>query len=70
MVDLTKSVGVKGPDGTTESEKNLQVVAHVLSKVPAGAHVTVLGIIDNSFAQPYVLLSADVLNDEGYFKEN
>jgi hypothetical protein len=69
LVDLTKSVDVKGPDGKTESEKNFEAVARLLSRVPAGAHVTVLGITDNSFAQPYILLSAEVGNDEGYFKE-
>lgn len=69
MVDLTQSVAVKGHDGKTESEKNLRAVARVLAEVPAGAHVTVLGITDNSFAQPYILLSADIAVDEGYFHE-
>jgi hypothetical protein len=61
MVDLTQSVAVKGHDGKTEGEKNLQAVTRVLADVPTGAQVTVLGITDNSFAQPYILLSADVL---------
>jgi hypothetical protein len=69
MVDLTKSVAVEGYDGKTESEKNLQAVARLLAQVPAGALVTVLGITDNSFAQPYILLSADVDGDAGYFGE-
>jgi hypothetical protein len=69
MVDLTQSVAVKGHDGKTESDKNLQAVTRLLAQVPAGSHVTVLGITDNSFAQPYILLSADVGSDEGYFKE-
>jgi hypothetical protein len=69
MVDLTQSVSVKGHDGKTESEKNLQAVSRLLNEVPAGSHVTVLAITDNSFAQPYILLSADVGSDEGYFKE-
>ncbi len=69
MVDLTQSVAVKAHDGKTESEKNLQAVTRLLAQVPAGSHVTVLGITDNSFAQPYVLLSADVGGDAGYFRE-
>jgi hypothetical protein len=69
MVDLTQSVAVKGHDGKTESEKNLQAVTRLLTEVPAGAHVTVLGITDNSFAKPYVLVSADVGSDAGYFNE-
>lgn len=31
--------------------------------------MTVLGITDNSFAQPYILLSADIGDDAGYFGE-
>jgi hypothetical protein len=69
MVDLTQSVAVKGRDGKTESEKNLQAVTRLLTQVPARSHITILGITDSSFAQPYILLSADVGDDEGYFKE-
>jgi hypothetical protein len=69
MVDLTQSVDVKAHDGHTESEKNLQAVTRLLAQVPAGSRVTILGVTDNSFAQPYILLSADVPADEGYFKE-
>jgi hypothetical protein len=69
MVDLTQSVAVKGDDGKTESEKDLQAVTRLLTEVPAGSHVTVLGITDNSFAKPYVLVSADVGSDAGYFNE-
>ena len=69
MVDLTQSVAVKGHDGKAESEKNLQAVTRLLAQVPAGSRVTVLAITGNSFAQPYILLSAEVPTDEGYFKE-
>lgn len=69
MVDLTESVAVKGHDGKTEREKNFHAVSHLLSQIPAGAHLTILGITDTSFAQPYILLSADIGDDEGYFKE-
>lgn len=69
MVDLTQSVAVKAHDGTTERGKNLQAVSRLLAQVPAGVHVTVIGITGNSFSQPYLLLSADVPADEGYFKE-
>jgi hypothetical protein len=66
---LTKSVAVKGPDGTTEFQKNVAGVTRVIAEVPAGAHVAVIGITDRSFAQPYILLSATVPNDAGYFGE-
>jgi hypothetical protein len=34
-----------------------------------GAHVTVIGITDRSFTQPYILLSAAMPEDPGYFGE-
>jgi hypothetical protein len=68
-LDLSKSVNVKGPDGTTEFHKNVDGVTRLLAQVPAGAHVTVIGITDRSFAQPYILLSASVPDDAGYFGE-
>lgn len=68
-IDLTRSVAVKGPDGTTEFQKNVDGVTHLLAGVPAGARVHVIGITDQSFAQPYILLSASVPDDPGYFGE-
>jgi hypothetical protein len=68
-LDLTKSVDVKGPDGTTEFQKNVDGVTHILAQVSSGTHVTIIGITDHSFAQPYLLLSATVPDDPGYFDE-
>jgi hypothetical protein len=68
-IDLTQSVAVSGPDGGNEFRKNIDGVARVLTQVPAGAHVTISGITDRSFAQPYILLSARVPDDPGYFDE-
>jgi len=68
-IDLSRSVAVTGPDGTSEFQKNVDGVTRLLAQVPASAHVTVIGITDHSFAQPYILLSATVSNDSGYFGE-
>ena len=68
-LDLTKSVAVKGPDGTTEFQKNVDGVTRLLVEVPAGARVSIIGITDHSFTQPYFLLSATVPDDPGYFGE-
>jgi hypothetical protein len=62
-------VDIKGPDGTTEFQKNIDGVTDVLAQVPAGARITIIGITDRSFAQPYILLSATVPDDPGYFGE-
>ncbi len=69
LEDLSKSESPKAADGHTEFQKNLEAVTRLLSSMPAGSHVTVVGITDNSFAQPYILLSAEIGDDEGYFKE-
>ena len=66
-LDLTKSTDVKGPDGKTEFQKNVEGVTGVLAQVPAGSHITVIGITDRSFSQPYILMSATVPSDSGYF---
>jgi hypothetical protein len=68
-VDLTKSVSVAGPDQTSEFRTNIDGVTRQLAQISAGAHLTVIGITDRSFAQPYILLSASVSPDAGYFGE-
>jgi len=68
-IDLTRSVAGAGPDGKTDFQKNIEGVSRLLVQVPAGSRVTVIGITDHSFAQPYILLSAHVPDDAGYFGE-
>lgn len=68
-VDLTQSVAAKGPDGKTDFEKNIEGVTRVLGQVPINCRVSVIGITDQSFARPYILLSASVTDDPGYFAE-
>lgn len=68
-IDLTRSVAVVGPDSKSDFQKNIDGVSRLLVQVPAGSRVTVIGITDHSFAQPYILLSANVPDDAGYFGE-
>jgi hypothetical protein len=68
-IDLTRSVSGIGPDGESDFQKNIEGVTRVLSQVPASTQVTVIGITDHSFAQPYILLSAHVPENTGYFGE-
>ena len=68
-VDLTLSVAVHAPGQPSEFQKNIDAVAKVLIQVPASSHVTIIGITDQSFAQPDILLSASVPDDPGYFGE-
>ena len=68
-IDLTQSVVINGPDNKSEFQKNVDGTAKVLAQVPCGSHVTVIGITDHSYAQPYILLSAHIPDDPGYFGE-
>jgi hypothetical protein len=69
-IDLSASVtGAKGPDNKTEFDKDVAGVRRLLAAAPAGAKITVIGITDRSFSQPYVLLAAQLDGDEGYFHE-
>lgn len=68
-IDLSASVASKGPDDTTDFEKNVAAVTQLLTTVPAGSRVTVVGITGTSFAEPDILLSAEVSADTGYFGE-
>jgi len=70
LIDLSQSVGAQGQDGRSEFQKNVTAVSEVLGQTPLGSHVSVLGITDNSFAQPYALLSATIISDPGYFGEH
>jgi hypothetical protein len=69
LLDLSQSVAVKGHDSKREFEKNVQSVSSTMAALPPGAKVTVIGITDDSFATPYIILSAELASDEGYFKE-
>ena len=68
-LDLSASVASKGPDGTTDFEKNVVAIGGLLEQLPAGSHVTVIGITADSFGEPDILLSAQIDPDPGYFDE-
>jgi hypothetical protein len=68
-VDLSRSVAIADNNQAAEFQKNISAVGKLLTNLPAGSKSTVIGITDNSFAQPDVLLSAEISRDEGYFKE-
>lgn len=68
-IDLTRSVAATGPDGRSDFEKNVEGVSRLLAHIPAGSRLTVIGITDHSFAEPYILMSARVPDEPGYFGE-
>jgi len=68
-VDLTQSVDVRGTGQKSEFQKNLDAVTSQLVHVPEDSRVTVIGITDQSFTEPDILLSAEIPTDRGYFGE-
>jgi hypothetical protein len=68
-IDLTRSVAAVGPDGKSDFQKNVEGVSRVLAQIPAGARISIIGITDHSFAEPYILMQARVPDDSGYFGE-
>jgi hypothetical protein len=68
-VDLSQSVVVHEPGQPSEFQKNVDAVTKLLAQVPASSRITIIGITDQSFAQPDILLSATVPGDPGYFGE-
>lgn len=69
LVDLSKSVAVRGHDSKEQFQDNLRSVTAILGTVPGGTKIRVVGITDNSFATPYIIFSGELGDDEGYFKE-
>lgn len=68
-IDLTQSEAVQGPTGQSEFQQNVEAVTKQLAQIPADSRVTIIGITDASFAQPYIVLSAQISADAGYFRE-
>jgi hypothetical protein len=50
-IDLSQSVKTTGPDRKTDFEKNVDAVSHLLTHVPSGVTVAVVGITNRSFAE-------------------
>jgi hypothetical protein len=69
LIDLSVSIDTKDHDGKTEFQKNIDGVTRVLASLPAGSHVSIFGITNDSFGRPYPLLTAHLADEEGYFKE-
>jgi hypothetical protein len=69
LPDLSQSVAAKDHSDRAEFQKNIDGVTRLLASLPAGSRVSIYGITDDSFGKPYPLLTAELSDDEGYFKE-
>lgn len=68
-IDLSISESDTGRDGVSQFDKNVKGVERLLGSVEAGSRITVIGITENSFSDPNILLRADISPDPGYFGE-
>jgi uncharacterized membrane protein len=68
-LDLSSSESAQGPDGKTPFERNIAGISRLLASVPAGSHVTVIGITEDSLRDPAPLLAASISDDVGFFGE-
>ena len=68
-LDLSASETVRGHDGLTQFEKNARAIGQLLGETSTGTKITIIGITENSYGDPALLLSARTPTDPGYFGE-
>jgi hypothetical protein len=68
-IDLSTSEAVKGQDGVTQLQENIKGVDRLLGSIEAGSRIAVIGITQDSFSSPYIVLKAETSADPGYFGE-
>ncbi|MGA2184919.1 MAG: hypothetical protein ABSH47_18015 [Bryobacteraceae bacterium] len=64
-LDQSLSSAAKNYDGSTEYAKDVDAAARLIETLPAGSRFRVMGITDQSFARPLVLLSGQIPKDRG-----
>lgn len=64
-LDRTLSVAAQGYDGESEYEKDANGVCATIERAAPGSQITVLGITDQSFSRPDMLLNAAVPRSAG-----
>ncbi len=69
LLDLSQSEAIKDGNNRAEFQKNIDGATHLLASLPGGSRVSIYGITADSFGKPYPLLTAELSDDEGYFKE-
>ena len=64
-LDLSLSSAAKNYDCNLEHAKNVDSAARLALGLPAGARVRIVGITDQSFSRPLILLSGELPEDRG-----
>lgn len=71
LLDISKSVEVKNYSGAeTDFEKNVNAVeTYILNRINPGDRFKIVGITEESFSRPYILLNAVFSKNKGAFGE-
>ncbi len=64
-IDLSLTSSTKNYDGGLEHEKNVDGIARLIRMLPAAARFRVMGITDQSFSRPLMLLDVRIPKDRG-----
>jgi hypothetical protein len=64
-IDLSLTSAARNYDGSLEHGKNVDAAALVVGRLPAAARFRVIGITDQSFSRPLVLLAGQLPKDRG-----
>ena len=68
-LDLSATSKATGYDRMTAHLQNVEAAARIIATLPPGSRITVVGISDESFAQPLVLLTGQLPNSPGKLRE-
>ena len=68
-IDLTGSSRGKDYRGNEEFQKNMKAMESIIWQLQPGSQFRVIGITEDSFARPLILMDKRIGNDPGFFKE-
>jgi hypothetical protein len=64
-IDLSLTSAAKSYDGSLEHVKNVDAASELIGELPAGARFRVIGITDQSFSRPLILLAGQMPSGHG-----
>jgi hypothetical protein len=68
-IDLTGSQRGTDYKGDEEFHKNVKAVEGIINKLKAGSKFRVIGITEDSFKRPYIIMNKKLAAEAGYFEE-
>jgi hypothetical protein len=69
LLDLSKSSLSQNYQGEKEFQKNLDLVQELIKTLNPGTHFIAIGITENSFSAPYIIIDKNIPEEKGFFGE-